>query len=353
MRQAVRGFTLVELLVVIAIIGVLIALLLPAIQAAREAARRQQCQSNLRQVSLGLLNYESSKGAFPSAFDFTAGENPADLADTRIGPNWAVRLLPFIEQAPLFARVDLRTTAFISHANNAQVREAVVPSLRCPSDSFAETMLEIGNPARGGSLWARGNYAVSAGNGPLLRNSLSISQTRGIWGPDSPGWLDRRFRGVMGPAVSVKLKEITDGLSNSILLGEVRAGISQFDRRGTWALGQAGASMIIWYGTGGDDNGPNVCSDYADDVAGPLPTDADVMKRECMPDWTGDNWNNQATARSAHVGGVNLGMADGSAHFISNDVDVVPPPGAVGGWGSVWDRLIASADDESIQDMPF
>jgi hypothetical protein len=82
------------------------------------------------------------------------------------------------------------------------------------------------------------------------------------------------------------------------------------------------------------------------------------MQQECMPDFTGDERNNQATTRSAHFGGVNLGMADGSAHFVSNDIDVTPPNAPpilvkTRRWGSTWDRLIASADDEVIVDMPF
>ncbi len=353
-RPSPRAFTLVELLVVIAIIGVLVALLLPAVQAAREAARRQQCQSNLRQLSIGLLNYESAKQTFPSAFEFTVGQDPALL--TNMGPNWAILILPFIEQQAVYSRINF--SKFISDPENAAVRESPLDVFRCPSDSYNTTRMLI---VSGTKYWARGNYAANAGNGPLLsglgyNNPTSI----GIFGPTSPGWLEGRIRGVIGPNVAATLRQLTDGTSNTILLGEVRAGLQPEDRRGTWALGQAGASVLFWYGSGGDANGPNVCNDNADDVAGCKPADLALMRQECMPCYTGDERNNQATTRSMHPGGTNLGMADGSAHFVSNEVDVTVPTGAstirlANGtpWGSTWDRLIASADDQVIQDMPF
>jgi prepilin-type N-terminal cleavage/methylation domain-containing protein len=355
-----RGFTLVELLVVIAIIGVLIALLLPAVQAAREAARRNQCLSNLKQLSLGLLNYESAQKRFPSAFEFRRGDDPATL--THMGPNWAILILPYVEQAPLYGRIDRTVTVsgknqpLISDPKNAHIRETQVETFRCPTDTFNTSPLEIG-PAR----WARGNYAANAGNGALL-TGLGFDDPRvgiGIYGADSPGWQDGRIRGVIGPNVAASLKEVTDGTSQTILLGEVRAGITPTDRRGTWALGQAGASVLFWYGSlGGDCNGPNVCNRYADDVAGLAPKDDALMAQECMPDFTGDELNNQATTRSSHIGGVNLGMADGSAHFVSNEIDVTPPNNPpiivkTRRWGSTWDKLISSADDESITDIPF
>ena len=350
-----RGFTLVELLVVIAIIGVLVALLLPAVQAAREAARRQQCLSNLRQMSIGLLNYESATGELPSAYDFAAGTNPA--TSLNVGPCWTIKILPYIEQQALYDQFDL--TKLIRDSVNDVPRSTPIPSMLCGSDSFNQQAMEIPGP-RGpasSSIWARGNYAANAGNGPLL--SGSGSGAIGIYGPDSPGWLDPQRRGVIGPNVAVELKQITDGLTNSILVAEVRAGVTPEDRRGTWALGQAGSSVLFWYGSTGDDNGPNNCGQYADDVAGPKSADASLLAAECMPDYTGDNWADQATTRSAHPGGVNLGMADGSSHFVSDDVDTQGGPSKFHTDPdtpfimSTWDRMIASADGQTISDMPF
>jgi prepilin-type N-terminal cleavage/methylation domain-containing protein len=360
--KAVRpGFTLVELLVVIAIIGVLVALLLPAVQAAREAARRQQCQSNLRQLSLGLANYESSRGAYPMAFEFAPNASPQMLPISAVGPNWAVRLLPYIEQASLFNQIDKTVTATgawpagkappqIGHANNAHIRTAILEVMRCPTDSnYGNIMMNWGT-----TQWARGNYAANAGNGPLWNRPGD-----GIFGPNSDGWLDGRRRGVIGPNVSAKMKGITDGTSNTMMLGEVRAGITALDRRGSWALGQAGASALFWFGQTGDDNGPNVCSPLADDTAGLTPADESLMIQECMSDYTGDDFQNQATVRSLHPDGVNIGLADGSAHFINNNVDIgVHGQDVRGGvwptgWElSAWDRFIASGDDMAASGIP-
>ncbi|MBA4107029.1 MAG: hypothetical protein C0485_14880 [Pirellula sp.] len=200
-ERNVAAFTLVELLVVIAIIGVLVALLLPAVQAAREAARRQQCQSNLRQLSLGLANYESANGAYPPAFEYTKNADPNAIPPAFMGPNWAVRLLPYVEQASVYNQIDKTVLAggawlpgkappSMSHANNEKVRMAVLAVFRCPSDTnYNDTPMQIGTGAAG-TTWARGNYAANAGNGPIKSGGDDA-----ISGPDSLGWLDGRRRG--------------------------------------------------------------------------------------------------------------------------------------------------------------
>ena len=337
------AFTLVELLVVIAIIAILVSLLLPAVNSAREAARRAQCLNNLRQLTLGLLNYESAYGKFPVGFEYPAGANPATMRD--MGPNWAINILPFMEEQAVYDQFDFRE--FVSDDVNEAARTIRLSTILCPTDTFNQTDMVIGSD----QYWARGNYAANAGNGPLL---VLNGRDDVIYGPDSPGWKDNKRRGVIGPNVATRLKKITDGTTKTILLGEVRAGVTELDRRGVWALGQAGSSMLFWYGSTGDDNGPNVCNPHADDVAGPRPLDRILLEEQCMPDYTGDDWGDQATVRSMHVGGVTLGMVDGSASFISDQVETT---GIRGDWGpngefmSVWDKMIASADGKVIDEQ--
>lgn len=330
-----KAFTLVELLVVIAIIGTLVALLLPAVQAARESARRSQCQNNIRQAALAVMNYESSSKELPIGMVFDEAEDPAQTI--KIGKNWVISVLPFMEQQTVYDSFDF--SEWISSDQNQSPRGTRLAPLVCPSDSFNNsTMDDTTTPRRKmGINWARANYAASVGNGPIIGDK---NRENAIWGEESLGWQDPQRRGVMGPNCSVKLGQITDGTSNTIMLGEVRAGVSPSDRRGAWALGGAGSSLIAWYGSTSDANGPNVCNVNADDVVGCLESDSDLMLQECMPCWTG-GYSAQATTRSLHQGGVFVAFADGSVHWIS---DTIETSGPYGEWGTTWDRLIASAD---------
>ena len=219
------GFTLVELLVVIAIIGVLVALLLPAVQSAREAARRTQCMNALKQIGLALHNYDDVLKRLPPAIVFPAGQNAYD--SDQMGANWIISILPYFEQPGLYAAFDL--TVPISDPVNRVPRGTQISALLCPSDPNNRVMF-AGTSAAEGDNWARGNYAANGHNQVLTSNS---------------GWNDPDLRGVMGWNLSVRLAEITDGLSNTLMVGEVRSGLSDIDRRGTWALGTAGASAPV------------------------------------------------------------------------------------------------------------
>ena len=326
------GFTLVELLVVIAIIGVLVALLLPAVQAAREAARRIQCKNNIRQMALGVLNYEAARGTLPIGAQFPPNDNPAVTINP--GVNWVISILPYIEQASIYDSFDLQLP--ISAKRNEESRTNVISSMLCPSDERNQE-LHISGTARARREWARGNYACNAGNGPTLKD-----WPNGLWGPDSQGWLDPFRRGMMGPNAAVELQEVTDGLTNVILLTEIRAGLSEKDPRGTWALGTAGGAMVVWYGYDGDANGPNACFQDADDISGCEARLQNLYQTECMSCFDGDEWNDQAAPRSTHPGGVHIALGDGSVTWIEDSIET---SGRYGKCCSPWDRLILSADE--------
>lgn len=362
-----RAFTLVELLVVIAIIGILVALLLPAIQAAREAARRAQCQSNIRNTALACLNYESTKKKFPYAMTFDKPQSGAiQGATTGIGPNWIIDVLPYMEGQTLRDSFDPKslvapfnpsmTNAIAGNNNlNRKARSTTVPTLLCPTDAYNKVPFA----AYGGS-WARGNYAANAG-----REFIYGSYFGGAPNYDYLPWTDYKTRkppcnfGVMGPNTSRSLKQITDGTSKTILIGEIRAGITEYDGRGSWALAMPGASVVCRYGSGSDDNGPNNCSVLGDDVFADVGSGASgicattpinpVSQAECMGCYgCGTSLGNpaggfdQATTRSMHQGGVFIAMCDGSVQFISDDIET---SGCWGACCSAWDYLIMSADD--------
>jgi len=348
--RTVGGFTLVELLVVIAIIGILVALLLPAIQAAREAARRAQCQSNIHNAAIAVLNYESTKRIFPNGMTFDRSKSGSiHTLTTNHGPNWIIEILPFMEEQALRDAFD--PTSFMSphtksisdaiiNSRNYKARGTPIPALLCPSDPNSRVLFG----AYGGN-WARTNYAANAGR-EFIYGAASYFDANGYYLP----WNDNCLRGVMGPNIAVKIKRITDGTSKTIMLGEIRTGITPLDGRGVWALGHAGASLLARFGAGGDDNGPNTCDLRGDDVycdfastgggicsaSGANP----IGVVECMNCYGGTGFD-QATARSMHTGGVFVAMCDGSVQYISDDIETS------GCWGdccSVWDWMIASGD---------
>jgi prepilin-type N-terminal cleavage/methylation domain-containing protein/prepilin-type processing-associated H-X9-DG protein len=340
-----RGFTLVELLVVIAIIGILVALLLPAVQSAREAARRAQCQNNIKNVSLAVLNYESSRKELPYGMTFpTSMESKLSTLD-QFNANWIISILPYLEEQPLYDSFDKRPINYQKvGSQNYIARGTKIPVLLCPSDAYNHVLYQ-GHPASShGGNWARGNYAANAGGSYLAYTEttcVSIPE-QCAYSRDSAGWQSKMRRGVMGPNASVRLKQITDGTSKTILVGEIRAGLTERDARGVWALGHAGASLLAMFGSGGDDNGPNAPYMWADDVYSDV-CGTPFALAEGM-DCNGGTSFYQGTVRSMHKGGAYIAMCDGSARFVDDDIET---SGNWGNWGSLWDRLIASADSDA------
>jgi prepilin-type processing-associated H-X9-DG protein len=324
----------------------LIALLLPAVQAAREAARRMQCANNLKQLALGLHNYHGQFGIFPPAMQCAASETPGST--TRMGPNWCISILSFIEASPLYKSFDFSVP--ISHANNRQWRGTPLSVMTCPSDSSPRTPY-LGNSNDEGDNWARGNYAANGGNAWLAPGQSPDAST-----PSSPGWTDGRYRGVMGANSAVSIAGITDGTSNTFLLVEIRAGLNDHDRRGCWALGGAGSSAVFRYGTGGDAAGPNPPAQNADDIYGcpylkTTSPGVDTLLRERMGCYESSAYNQQAGAHSCHPGGVHVALADGSVRFVGDFIEIVGTDANNG--VPVWDRLIGSADGYPISGSSF
>jgi prepilin-type N-terminal cleavage/methylation domain-containing protein/prepilin-type processing-associated H-X9-DG protein len=337
-----RGFTLVELLVVIAIIGVLVALLLPAIQAAREAARRSQCANNMRQLSLAVLNYESSRKELPPAGLAQIIQDKAfgvdifnPLAGIRF--SWIVEVLPFMEEQSLFDKFD-HSKQIVFQDQNPQASS--LSTLLCPSDSANGRLYEYADFGRKINC-AKGNYAAFV----------------------SPFHVDLQlvFPGAL-VANGQRIGQIKGGLSQTLLLSEVRTLDHVHDQRGAWALPLAGASLLAFDmhpvdwpyddSTGGtivthvkarDPYAPNLNSlgktqrpngqgpnkdtleecdtKIAPDLAG-LATSADMPcnHRDRQPGVSGYM---SAAPRSLHPSGVNASYVDGHVSFLENDVDDV------------------------------
>lgn len=209
-----NAFTLVELLVVITIIGILIALLLPAVQAAREAARRMQCQNNLKQIGLALLNYEACNQAFPPGGLITDN----DVA----GTSWWVRILPFVEGGNISDTYDYSKGGWLgSNTTNTVSRDMLrnlqFPYMYCPSSTLPSRVLsaEIGQTSENANLQGTTYAGISgAANGKAI-NIYSATQTTAF---ESDGWTSSG--GVLIENRAIPIAEVTDGTSNTIAVAE-------------------------------------------------------------------------------------------------------------------------------------
>lgn len=208
MKRSRSAFTLVELLVVIAIIGLLLAILLPATQYAREAARRTACQNNLRQLGLALHQHHDVHGAFPSGWQGMDGRRP----DVSLGPGWAwgARILPYLEQANLHSRLDFKRSAL--DPANALALQTSLAVFRCPSDtgaSFWELRTKSGTKL---ANVPTANYVGNFG-GSLLELCDSLAGT----GRQCTG---EPYGGMLFHNSDVRFVDVTDGTSNTIFVGE-------------------------------------------------------------------------------------------------------------------------------------
>jgi prepilin-type N-terminal cleavage/methylation domain-containing protein len=290
----IAGFTLVELLVVIAIIGVLIALLLPAIQAVRESARRLQCQNNLKQQGLALLAFHDRSNKFPlglyGGLDASKAD-PCNALYTDDGYSWAVALLPNLEEQPLFDLIkpDWKPGVF-ARAFKAGVKlipggDAQIGIFRCPSSQL-ESYVPEDNPFSGG--FATSDYKACTGQGD-----------RGMFWKPCDG-----VKYAKGETV-VRIKDVTDGLSQTIALGES----SYYRLKNDWP---------IWFGS------PRTNDSVLFKTSQPSVINCAMTPKSPENLTSGPNGPvDDDCAFSWHDSGAYFSFGDGSVHWLNEDVDWV------------------------------
>jgi prepilin-type N-terminal cleavage/methylation domain-containing protein len=253
-----RGFTLIELLVVISIIGVLVALLLPAVQAAREAARRTQCQNNLKQLGLAANAYVTSGDAFP--IGYIAWTNPPGGAAP--GWAWSAALLPQLEQNPIFNAMNVNLP--IDFPDNATVRMAALAVYVCPSDRNTGAF-SLTSQITGGTVQVQTtSYAANGG-------TATATSSNGMFTVNK----------------SVRTKDVKDGMSNTFLVGERGSFLVQNSWAGALGDGRGGVEVLATTST-----------------TGPNPANA-----------------NPAGFCGSHTGLTQFAMADGSVHGIKATIN--------------------------------
>lgn len=267
-----------ELLVVIAVIGILVSLLLPAVQQVREAARRTECSNHIRQLSLGMMNFESSLKRLPT------GWQVSDLSDPASGPGWgwAYTLLPYVEQQSIFDQIDPKVSVD-DHQHEDVLRE-LVPVYQCPSDP-ADNLLNLNEDVHGPH--ARPGWALHDPNAPHEEHWIARSNYSGVFGSNEIEDEPLDGNGVFYGNSHLHLRDIVDGLSNTMLLGERRNDFGHLAWAGVFPDVDEPFARVV----GSADHPPNHPDGHFDDF------------------------------RSFHPQGANFTFADGSTRMINETID--------------------------------
>lgn len=285
-----RGFTLVELLVVIAIIGVLVALLLPAVQAARESARRIQCSNHLKQIGLAFHNHHDSLGHLPTGgwgWNYV-GDPDGGFSENQPG-GWTYNILPYIEQSAL-REIGIGQAGPLKQAELARLVGVPIKFYHCPSRRPAKLYPITVQPVNAATVTqgAKLDYAANCGDGGNERNGGDPAQ--------APSALDT-YPGILYDKSTVKLKDVTDGLSNTFMVGEKYLAPDNYQN------GADAADNENLYVGFDNDNSRSAGASY-------FPPRQDT---KLLP--------NIQFYGSAHPGGFNVVMCDGSVRVIQYSID--------------------------------
>ncbi len=292
---AKRGFTLVELLVVIAIIGILVGLLLPAVQAAREAARRMQCQNSLKQIGLAMHNYESTHKKFPASFYRFWPHSTATPTAGTPGWGWGVMILPFMEQGNLYNSLNVNTQSLDGSAAIKSLAQTPISVYRCASDP--------GEPLNSN----RGNYATS--NYIAVFGAL-YDQAAPSTGALVYGSRQKEGTGIFSANSAIRFGDITDGTSNTVMVGERCLGSN----------GVRSATGVLRVYTGGIWAG--IPKDATSNVNNHVTLSGEFAGANARFRRLNSRDSNNSLA-STHTGGGQFVFADGSVQFISENSDNV------------------------------